>query len=108
MLRRSCRPDHDPMAAGSPFLQSTCSAAPLALGEHAVDEPDVDDFGVQGAPAGIVDGVCAVAAHQPEEPVDLAHLRPRQRMLQRGGRVGADMLPMDGCFALQRIQIPLA
>jgi hypothetical protein len=61
----------------------------LAAALDAVDQADVDDLGVPGAPAGIVDGVGAVAAHQPEEPVDLAHLGPRQRMLQHGGRVRA-------------------
>ena len=37
-----------------------------AAGQHALDQPDVDDFGVQGAAAGVVDRVGAVAAHQPE------------------------------------------
>ena len=34
----------------------------------------------------------AVAAHQPQEPVDLAHLSPRQRILQHRRGVGADVL----------------
>ena len=46
--------------------------------------PDVDDLGVQRAAAGIVDRISAVAAHQPQQPVNLAHLGPRQRMPPAG------------------------
>ena len=57
----------------------------IVAGEHAVDQPDADRFGVHGALAGVIDALGAVAAHQPEQPVDLAHLRPGQRMLQQRG-----------------------
>jgi hypothetical protein len=42
----------------------------------------MDDLGVEGAAAGVIDGLGAVAAHQPQKPVDLAHLGPRQRVLE--------------------------
>lgn len=76
-----------------------------AAGQDPLDQPDVDHLGVQGTPARVVDLLGAVAAHQPQQPVDLTHLGPRQRMLEHRCRVGADMGALGGCLALQGIQI---
>ncbi len=81
------------------------SLAPRCRGRASGNQPDVDRFGVQGAPAGVIDPVGAVTAHQRKQPVNLAHLRPRQRMLQRRRRVGADMGALRGYPVLQRIQV---
>jgi hypothetical protein len=84
------------------------SLAPRCRGRASGNQPDVDRFGVQGAPAGVIDPVGAVTAHQRKQPdnlVNLAHLRPRQRMLQQRRRVGADMGTLRGCPVLQRIQV---
>jgi hypothetical protein len=50
-------------------------------------------------PAGVLDRISAMAAHQPQQPVDLAHLGPRQRMLEHGGGVGAHMWAVGGGLA---------
>lgn len=86
--------------------EAVSAAGRGGAGEHAVDDPDVDDLGVQRPAAGLVDGVGAVAAHQPEQPVDLPHLRPGQWMFEHRRRIGADMSAVVECFALQRSQVP--
>ena len=93
-------------AAAGVGISGSCS--PAAAGQHAVDEPDVDDLGVQGAAAGVLDRVGAVAAHQPQQPVDLAHLGPRQRMLQHRRGIGADVGAVRGCLALQGVRSRIA
>ena len=59
-----------------------------------------------GTAAGVVNRIGAVAAHQPRQSIDVAHLGPRQRMLEHRSRICAEMGAVSGCFALQRIQIP--
>ncbi|MEV6324977.1 hypothetical protein AB0M45_27925 [Nocardia sp. NPDC051787] len=73
-----------------------------AASEHAVDDADVDDLDVQGAATGVIDGVGAVAAHQPEQPVDLPHLRPGQWMLEHRRRISTDMRAIGFCIAVVR------
>ncbi|WP_337822226.1 hypothetical protein [Amycolatopsis sp. A1MSW2902] len=67
-----------------------------AASEHAVDQSDVDRLCLQGAPAGFVDRVGAVPADQVEQPVDLPHFGPRQRMFQAGGDIAGDVLGVRG------------
>ncbi len=52
------------------------------LGQHRGDLSDRDDIQLQGARAGGIHRVGAVLAHQPDEPVNGAHPRPRQRVIQ--------------------------
>jgi hypothetical protein len=74
-------------------------------GEHPFDQSDVDRLGVQGAPAGRLDPVGAVAADQAEQPVDLAHLGPGQRVVEHRGGVGANGGAVRGGAAGQRVDI---
>jgi hypothetical protein len=85
-------------------MSGNCSPVPRHT--HPVEESDVDDPGVQGASAGVVDRGRTGAADQAEQPGGRAHLRPGQWMLEHRGNVGANVFVMCGCFALQRIQIP--
>ncbi len=62
-----------------------------AAGEDAFDEPDVDDLDLECLRAGEVGLLGAVAPRQPEQPIDLAHLGPGQRVLEDCFGVGADV-----------------
>ena len=46
-----------------------------------------------------------MAADQTEQPVDLAHLGPGQRVVQQRGGVGADMLAVPGGASGQGVQV---
>ena len=74
-------------------------------GQHPINESHVDRLGLEGLLAGRVDGLVAVAADQSEQPVDLAHFGPGQRMIQQRGGVGANVWAVGGGAAVQAIQI---
>jgi hypothetical protein len=73
--------------------------------QHALDQADVDRFGLQSAAAGVVDGLGVVSAEEAKQPVDLPHLGPGQGVVQSCGGVGAHVRSVRGCRAVQRIQV---
>ena len=70
--------------------------------QHRGDLGDVDDVEIQRPLAGGVDRAGPVAADQPEQPVDLPHLRPRQVGVQQPLRIDADGIAVPAGRAGQR------
>ena len=76
-----------------------------AAGEDAFDEPDVDDLDLECPRAGEVGLLGAVAPREPEQSIDLAHLGPRQRVLEDRFGVGADVGSVAGRAARQPVEV---
>jgi hypothetical protein len=80
----------------------------LVLGgplEHAPDQADVDGLGLQCLGAGRVHSVGSPLLDQAEEGIDLAHLGPRQRVLQHRRGIGTDGHAVAGGHPLQPIEV---
>ena len=92
--------DHD--GAGQRRLDRRCFGAAF---EHPPDQPDVDHFVVQGAGAGRVDPVGTPLLDEPQQGVDLAHLRPWQRDVQQCCGVDADRCAVAGGHPPQPVQV---
>ena len=62
--------------------------------EHAADERDAVGLGVSRLATGFVHSGRSPLLHEAEQRVALAHLGPRQRMVEQHRRVGADSGPV--------------
>src|SRR5215472_2546618 len=68
--------------------------------QHPLDADDVDHVELQGPAAGLLHALGSEALDQAEQPVDLAHPGPGQRVVQEPGGVDTDLLPVAGGLPL--------
>src|SRR5262249_20876132 len=73
--------------------------------QHPLDADDVDHLELQGPAAGLLHALSAEALDQAEQPVDLAHPGPGQRVVEKPGRVDADLLSVTGGLPLQVLDV---
>src|SRR5262245_801998 len=73
--------------------------------QHPLDADDIDHVELQGPAAGLLHALGAEALDQAEQPVDLAHPGPGQRVVEESGGVDPDLLPMTGGLPLQVLDV---